>query len=243
MTMHVPPEMASNEIDVPLHFDPQTLRLVSPDRLKSMLTMIVDEQSRRVVLDGAVTYLEQLNAVYDKKMNFDVENAIVRVRGVLDSHDTNRRIKGEAGDALRRLPGLVFDNVTCKAGTVKWDNVISNAVIRASRESPFYRIRISHGPGNSTRAGRGDVFGSGDLKWTIDAGTDSARMEVEVVDGRATLGGRSCVRRYSPGMFEAMRRFVVAKFNPSEFVVSGMSPTDAAVSRCREVNLWINGES
>ena len=235
--------MANNEIDVPLHFDPQTLRLVSPDQLKSMLTMIADEQSRRGTLDAAVTHLEKLNAVYDKKMNFDVENAIVRVRGVLDSNDTNRRIKGEAGDALRRLPGLSFDNVTCKSGTVKWDNVISNALIRVSRESPFYRIRISHGPGISTRAGRGDVFGSGDLKWTIDAGTDWARMEVEVVDGRATLNDRRDGFRYSPGVFEAMRRFVVAKFNPSEFVVSGMSPTAAAASRCRDVNLWINGES
>jgi hypothetical protein len=237
--------MANNEIDVPLHFDPQTLRLVSLDQLKSMTMMIVDEQARRNTIHAAVTQLEKLNAVYDKKMNFDVENAIVRVRGVLDSHDANRRIKGEAGDALRRLSGLSFDNVTCKAGTVKWDNVISNASIRVSRELPFYRIRISHGPGISTRAGRGDVFGSGDLKWTIDAGTEWVRMEVQVVDGCANLiipaGGD--VRRYCPGIFEAMRRFVVAKFNPSEFVVSGMSPTDAAASRCRGVNLWINGES
>ena len=68
-------------------------------------------------------------------------------------------------------------------------------------------------------------------------------MEVEVVDGRATLNDRRDGFRYSPGVFEAMRRFVVAKFNPSEFVVSGMSPTAAAASRCRDVNLWINGEA
>jgi hypothetical protein len=242
--------MANNEIDVPLHFDSQTLRLVSRNQLKSMTVMIAAEQRRRIARDNVVIHLEKLNAVYDKKMSFDVDNAIVRVRGALESHADNRRLKREAAIALSRLRDLAFSNVTCKAGTVKWDNVVTNAWIRESRESPFYGISVAYGPGTSTPAGRGDVFGSGDLTWTITAGTDSSSMEVEVFNGgRAILKVERGVLICCPGVFEAMRRFVVAKFNPSEFIIPTTSGPSAYVGNAAAAavdsrnNLWINGEA